>query len=88
MLRILQIYFVRNQKLIKTQNSPRKLLKLAQIQIKIFKFFLFIETRDCKYDYLQFHSTMWLPNVRGVFYSLILQNFFYKFLILIYKIHQ
>jgi len=37
MLKKFQIYFVRNQKLIKTQNSPRKLLKLVQIQIKIFK---------------------------------------------------
>jgi len=36
-LRILQTNFVKNQKLIKTQNSPRKLLKWVQIQIKIFK---------------------------------------------------
>jgi hypothetical protein len=35
--KILQINIKGNQKLIKTQNSPRKLLKLIQIQIKTFK---------------------------------------------------
>jgi len=36
-LRIFQNNFIRNKKLIKTQNSPTKLLKLLQIQTKIFK---------------------------------------------------
>jgi hypothetical protein len=36
-LRILQTNFVRNKKLIKTQNSPRKLLKLVQIPTKTSK---------------------------------------------------
>ncbi len=32
-----QTNFIRNKKLIKTQNNPKKLLKLVQIQTKIFK---------------------------------------------------
>jgi hypothetical protein len=36
-LRIFQTNFVGNQKLFKTQNSLRKLLKLIQIQIKTLK---------------------------------------------------
>jgi hypothetical protein len=36
-LRILQTNFVRNKKVIKTQNSPRKLLKLVQIPTKTSK---------------------------------------------------
>jgi hypothetical protein len=36
-LRILQTNLVGNKKLIKTQNSPKKLLKLVQIQIKLIK---------------------------------------------------
>jgi hypothetical protein len=36
-LRNFQTNFIRNKKLIKIQNSPTKLLKLVQIQTKIFK---------------------------------------------------
>jgi hypothetical protein len=36
-LRILQTKFIGNKKLINTQNSLRKLLKLIQIQIKTLK---------------------------------------------------
>jgi len=40
-LRILQTNLVKNQKLNKTQNNPKKLLKLIQIQIY---FILFLKT--------------------------------------------
>jgi len=36
-LRIFQTNFIRNKKLIKTQNSLKKLLKSVQIQTKIIK---------------------------------------------------
>jgi hypothetical protein len=36
-LRIFQTNFIRNKKLIKTQNNPKILLKLVQIQTNFFK---------------------------------------------------
>lgn len=66
-LKILQTNFIRNQKLIKTQNNPKKLLKLIQIQTKNFKNKTIIETKYYKCDCLQFCSSTGLLNVKGVF---------------------
>ncbi len=74
--KILQTNFVRNQKLSKTQNNPKKLLKLIQIQTNFILFYKkIVETRDYKCDCLQFCPISWLQNVKGVFKSFILQFF-------------
>jgi hypothetical protein len=50
--------------MIKTQNNFRKLLKLVQIQSKIKKHNILVESIDCKRDCLQFQSIAWSPNLK------------------------